>query len=195
FLEDARVERDAEHDSITITLTGSVGPKVTVLVPNYELSEKTARELLPVKREGNIDQSAIVEGGRRLRNKLQEQGYFFTEVTAVCTVTPATPELGPNGEELACETLNPENLSGHSVEIRYDLERGRRLKLTDIRISGTNKLTYEDVAGFLRTQKASALGLIPLLGYGRGYTSLTLLEQDRLTIRNYLRNDLGYRRA
>ena len=46
------------------------------------MSEKTARELLPVKREGNIDVSAIVEGARRLRNKLQEEGYFFAEVTA-----------------------------------------------------------------------------------------------------------------
>ena len=195
-LEDARVERDPDHNSITINLTGTVGPKVTVVVPpDLKLSEKTATELLPVKREGNMDQSVIIEGARRLRNKLQEQGYFFAEVTPVCSVTPPTPDLGPNGTASTCETLNPENLSGHSVEIRYDIERGRRLKLTDIRISGTNKLTYDDVAGFLRTQKASALGLIPLLGYGRGYTSLTLLEQDRRTIRNYLRNDLGYRRA
>jgi outer membrane protein insertion porin family len=194
LLDDARVERDAERNTITINLMGTVGPKVTVGVPGFPLSDKTARELLPVKREGNIDISAIVEGGRRLRNKLQEQGYFFTEVTPVCTVTPPTPELGPNGEAATCETLNPETLGGRSVEIRYDIERGRRFKLTDIRITGTNKLTYTDVAADLRTQKASALGLIPLLGYGRGYTSLTLLEQDKRTIRNYML-DLGYRRA
>jgi outer membrane protein insertion porin family len=36
--------------------------------------------------------------------------------------------------------------------------------------------------------------LIPFLGYGRGYTSLTLLEQDRRTIEAYMR-DLGYRKA
>lgn len=195
LLDDPRVERDSDRNSITLNLVGNVGPKVTVLVPDYKLNEKTARELLPVKREGNMDQSVIIEGARRLRNKLQEQGYFFAEVTPVCSVTPPTPELGPNGAASTCETLNPENLTGHNVEIRYDIERGRRLKLTDIRVTGTNKITYEDVAPYLRTQKASALGLIPLLGYGRGYTSLTLLEQDRRTIRNYMRNDLGYRRA
>jgi outer membrane protein insertion porin family len=194
-LDDPRVERDPDRNLITINLTGSVGPKVTVIVPpDLKLSEKTARELLPIKREGNIDVSAITEGARRLRNRLQEDGYFFAEVPAVCTVTPPTPELGPNGEASTCETLNPENLSGHTVEIRYNIDRGRRFKLTDIRITGTNKLTYEDVAADLRTQKASALGLIPLLGYGRGYTSLTLLEQDKRTVRNYMR-DLGYRRA
>ena len=92
------------------------------------------------------------------------------------------------------KTLNPENLSGHAVEIRYDIERGRRFKLTDIRITGTNKLAFADVAADLKTQKASALGLIPFFGYGRGFTSLTLLEQDKRTIRNYMR-DIGYRRA
>src|ERR1051325_6702581 len=194
LLDDARVERDAEKNLITITLKGAVGPKVTVTVPDYPMSAKTATELLPVKREGNIDQSAIVEGARRIRNKLQEQGYFFAEVTPVCTITPPVAEAGTNGAAETCETLNPETLSGHSVEIRYDIERGRRFKLTDIRITGTNKLSYEDVAADLRTQKASALGLIPFIGYGRGYTSLTLLEQDRRTIEAYMR-DLGYRRA
>src|SRR5207237_33541 len=57
-----------------------------------------------------------------------------------------------------------------------------------------NKLTYEDVAASLKTKKASALGLIPFVGYGRGYTSLTLLEQDKRTIKAYMR-DLGYRHA
>jgi outer membrane protein insertion porin family len=193
-LEDPRVVRDAEGNTITIELTGKVGPIVNVLVPDYPMSEKTATDMLPVKREGNIDFSAITEGKRRLSNKLQEQGYFFAEVTPVCTVTPATPEITENGTAATCEILNPENLSGRTVDIRYDIERGRRFKLTDIRITGTNKLTLADVEADLRTQKASALGLIPLLGYGRGYTSLSLLEQDKRTIRSYMR-DLGYRHA
>ena len=129
------------------------------MVPDYPMSEKTARDLLPVKREGNIDQSAIIEGARRLRNKLQEDGYFFTEITPVCTVTPPTPEFGENGTAATCETLNPETLSGRSVEIRYDIERGRRFKLTDIRITGTNKLTYDDVAADLKNAKSQRPGI------------------------------------
>ncbi|MDQ2921136.1 MAG: hypothetical protein M3R52_05950, partial [Acidobacteriota bacterium] len=194
LLDEAKVVRDAEQNTITIDLKGIMGPKVTVVVPDYPMSEKTATDLLPVRREGNIDFSVITEGERRLANKLQEQGYFFAEVTPVCTVTPPTPEFGENGTEATCETLNPDTLSGRTVEIRYDIERRRRLKLTDIRITGTNKLTYEDVAADLQTQKASALGLIPLLGYGRGYTSAALLEQDKRTIRSYMR-DMGYRHA
>ena len=193
-LDETRVERDQERNQITLTLKGVVGPRVSVVVKDYPLSEKTAREILPVKREGNIDQSAIIEGSRRLRNRLQEDGYFFAEVTPICTVTPPTPEVGENGTAATCETLNPETLTGRQVEIRYEIDRGRRLKLTDIRITGTNKLTLADVEADLRTQKASAVGLIPFLGYGRGYTSLTLLEQDRRTLESYMR-EIGYRRA
>jgi len=193
-LDDARVERDPEKNTVRISLTGAVGPKVTVTVKNYDMSEKSQRDLLPVKREGNIDFSAIVEGARRVRNKLQEDGYFFADVTQVCTVSNPPADLGPNGTEETCENLNPTSLTGHNVAIEYNVERGRRFHLTDIRITGTNHLTYDDVAGDLKTQKSNPIGLIPFLGYGRGYTSLTLLEQDRRTIEAFMR-DLGYRKA
>ncbi|HJP93545.1 MAG TPA: POTRA domain-containing protein [Pyrinomonadaceae bacterium] len=194
ILEDARVERDAEKNTVRIGLSGVVGPKVTVAVKNYELSEKTERDLLPVKREGNVDFSAIVEGARRIRNKLQEEGYFFAEITETCTVTNPPADLGVNGTAETCENLNPTSLTGHNVTIEYQVEKGRRFRLTDIRITGTNRLSYDDIAANLKTQKANAIGLIPFLGYGRGYTSLTLLEQDRRTVEAFMR-DLGYRKA
>lgn len=194
LLNDPRVERDPQSGNISIELTGAIGPKVTVTITDYELSEKRQRELLPVRREGNIDYSAIVEGERRIRNKLQEEGYFFADVKAVCTVTPPSANTVANGTSETCENLNPEDLSGHTVNISYGVDRSRLLKLTDIRITGTNKLTYRELADELKSQKANALGFIPFIGYGRGYTSLTLLEQDRRIIRAHMRN-LGYRRA
>ncbi|HET6668592.1 MAG TPA: POTRA domain-containing protein [Pyrinomonadaceae bacterium] len=193
-LADPRVERDNETNRITINLQGGIGPKVNVVIQDFELNEKTQRELLPVKREGNIDLSAIEEGARRVRNKLQEEGYFFAEVTPVCSVTPPVIGSVADGTRASCENLDPDALSGRTVEIQYQIDKGRRLRLTDIRITGTNKLTFEDVEADLKSQKASAVGLIPFLGYGRGYTSLTLLEQDKRTVRNYMR-ELGYRHA
>src|SRR5687767_5144268 len=70
-LEDPRVARENETNRITINMQGGIGPKVNVVIQDFELKEKTQRELLPVMREGNIDLSAIEEGARRLRNKLQ----------------------------------------------------------------------------------------------------------------------------
>ena len=194
LISDPRVERDADKNQISISLSGTLGPKVNVLVENYKISEKTERELLPVKREGNIDQSAIVEGARRLRNRLQEDGYFFADVTAVCKVTPPLAGQTDNGTRETCETMNQEELADHTVDITYQVERGRRFKLREIRITGTNKLTYDDVAAELRSQTANALGIIPFLGYGRGYTSLALLEQDKRTIASHMR-EFGYRRS
>jgi outer membrane protein assembly factor BamA len=46
----------------------------------------------------------------------------------------------------------------------------------------------------LKTQKANGLGFIPYLGYGRGYTSVALLEQDRRIIQNRMR-DFGFRHS
>ncbi|HEU4932370.1 MAG TPA: POTRA domain-containing protein [Pyrinomonadaceae bacterium] len=193
-LEDARVERDPEKNTVKILLEGTLGPKVTVTIKNYDINDKTQRELLPVKREGNVDYSAIVEGARRIRNKLQEDGYFFADVTQICTVSNPPADLGANGTQETCENLNPVQLTGNNVTIEYNVEQGRRFRLTDIRITGTNRLSFEDVEADLKSQKQNAIGLIPFLGYGRGYTSLTLLEQDRRTIEAYMR-DLGYRKA
>ncbi|HEY0323303.1 MAG TPA: POTRA domain-containing protein [Pyrinomonadaceae bacterium] len=192
---DERVIYDTQSNRFSITFTGGVGPTVSVLIRGYNgLKEKKQRELLPVRREGTIDFGAITEGERRLRNRIQEEGYFFAQVTPVCTVMPSTPATTPNGTPDTCQNLNADELTGHTVLIVYDVELGRRFKLTDIRLSGTNKLTIEDVESDLRTQKASALGIIPLLGYGRGYTSRELLDQDRRMIEARMR-DLGYRRA
>src|SRR5437870_4990363 len=194
-LEDPRVEFDREKNEMNITLKGAVGPTVYVSFINYTLSEKQQQQLLPIKREGNIDYSVLEEGARRVRNKLQEQGYFFSDVTAICTVTPPSKGTVENGTQETCQNLNPQDLSGHTVNIAYNVELRRRLRLTDIRITGTNKLTYADVADELKSQKASAAGFIPFLGgYGRGVTSNAKLEEDRRTIEAHMR-DFGYRKA
>jgi outer membrane protein insertion porin family len=194
-LDDPQVSLDSAHNVVTVKLNGSIGPKVVVTTTDYDLREKTRRELLPILREGTIDLSAIEEGARRLRNRLQQDGWFFADVEPVCTITPRPPVSDvPNGTTQTCENLNPAELSGSTVNIVYDVERGRRFKLTDIRITGTDQLTLDDVEDDLKTQKANALGFIPLLGYGRGYTSRERLEDDRRLIEARLR-DLGYRRA
>ncbi len=196
--EEPDIRLDSAANRIAVTLRGSVGPRVAVDVKGYELSEKRRLELLPVEREGTIDFSAIEEGRRRIRNRLQSEGYFFADATAVCAVTPplALPPdaLGSAADFDPCELLNPEELANSNVSITYEVERGRRFKLSDLRIEGTDKLTIEDVDADLRTQTANVLGFIPLLGYGRGYTSEDALERDRRLIEARLR-DLGYRRA
>jgi outer membrane protein insertion porin family len=194
--EEPEVVLNSAANAIAVTLKGSVGPKVNVRIVGYELSEKRRRELLPVEREGTIDYSAIVEGERRIRNRLQSEGYFFNEVTASCAVTPplAPPPDTLGAEFNPCELLNPEELADSNVTVTYEVTRGRRFKLTEMRIEGTDRLSIEDVGADLRTQTANVLGIVPLLGYGRGFTSEDALERDRRLIEARMR-DMGYRDA
>ncbi len=256
-LNEPKVIRDAAGDKIAVTLTGSIGPSVNVTIEGFQPGDKSARELLPVKREGSIDESAIVEGERRLRNRLQEEGYFFAEVTTTCSVIPTqnttaapgstvtataapvnsapaptgavsapnstlpgTPPSNPpagttvetdstnalggqealSGVSETCQLPDPAELSGRTVNINYTVTRGRRFRLTDIRIVNADtgnpaQLTYDDLADDLRSETSGLLSVLPFIGKaGRGYTSRDILEQDKDTVQARYR-DLGYRRA
>lgn len=209
-IDEPKVTLDDAKNFVSISLNGKVGPKVDVSVTGYKLNDKRERDLLPVEREGNIDFSVIEEGRRRLANALQQDGYFFAEINASCAVAPplssenapppnmfpsANAQASTNGmTEDSCQ-LNPAELDNRSVRINYDVQTGRRFKLTDIRIEGTNKLTVADIEGSLRTKTANLLAFVPYFGgYGRGYTSADLLEQDRQIVEARMR-DLGYRQA
>lgn len=199
-LEEPKVTFESDSNSISVVLAGKVGPTVDVLVETEKgkLDGGTQSKLLPIKREGTLDYAGIVEGERRLENYYQEQGYFFANVTPVCSSTPSLTdtENNPldNETEFLCSFLGGEDLIGRKVQVKYRVDLNRRLTLTDIRIQGTDKLSIEDIRTVLSSQEANILGVIPVLGYGRGYTSAAILEDDAATIRS-LMSELGYRDA
>ncbi|MCO6510440.1 MAG: BamA/TamA family outer membrane protein [Aridibacter famidurans] len=199
-IDESRFVFDNETNTIDIEVTGTAGPVVNVVVDaeDEKLSDSKKTELLPILREGTLDYSAIVEGERRLENYFQEQGYFFARVTPVCSVEPAfSPDEAyetTNGSEELCTVLSGAPLGERSVNVTYEADLRLRLKLVDIRLEGTDVLSIDDVSSVLESQEASIIGIIPYLGYGRGRTSLDLLEQDRMTILS-LMNELGYRNA
>ncbi len=200
IIDSPKVVFDSETNTINIDLNGKIGPKVTVLIDaaDEKIGKKDQVKLLPIKREGTIDISAITEGARRLRNKFQEKGYFFADVIPVCSVNPEFPkdESYPlsNGTFDLCSQLSSLDLNEKAVEIKYQAELNRRLKLAALRIEGTDKLTIQEIAAVLDTQAANSFGIIPQFGYGRGYTSTEILEDDRITILSLMR-ELGYRNA
>lgn len=199
-LEDPRVVFDGEKNTINLELKGKVGPTVNIVVDagDEKISEKTQTKLFSVKREGTLDYSAIIEGARRLRNHFQENGYFFADVTALCSVQPAFTEAEAsetvNDTETLCMALSGADLTNRTVELKYKADLNRKLKLVDIRIEGTDKFTTKDIVSVLESQEANILGYLPYLGYGRGYTSTELIETDRKTIET-LMHELGYREA
>ncbi|MGI9035408.1 MAG: POTRA domain-containing protein [Pyrinomonadaceae bacterium] len=199
-LSPAKVVFDPEKNVINVELDGDIGPKVDVEVKagDQKLSKSTQNKILPIKREGSLEQAFIVEGERRLRNYYQERGYFFATATATCSVKPAfladESNTLKNETRDLCVNLGGADLNGKDVAVAYNVNLNRRLKLVDIRIQGTDKLSYEDISSVLDTQKASLIGLIPKLGYGRGYTSSEILAADRDRLKSIMR-ELGYREA
>lgn len=199
-LDEPRVTYDSDANMIAVAFTGKVGPKVAVEVvtEKEKVGDSTQGRLLPIKREGTLDYAAIVEGERRLENHYQELGYFFADVTPVCSAKPQLTDtegnLIGNGTEFLCQFLGGEDLMGREIDVKYQVSLNRRLTLTRLRIRGTNKLTIDDVRTVLGSQEANILGVIPVLAYGRGYTSGSILEDDAETIRS-LMAELGYRDA
>ena len=166
-------------------LTRIVRPKlplaqVTVSeIPDFKLSQSRMRELLPVMTQG-FSRSLLRLGERRLKEHLQEAGYFFAEVKTRC---------------------EPENCAGENLRVFYDVESNVKYDLKDIRIEGSDLIKLKDIAGELQSQQASALGGVPFLkdlpvvgGYARGLTSNDRLNSDEELIRRRL-VDIGYRNA
>lgn len=198
-LEEPRIIYDSETDLVDLRLTGNAGPTVEVVVEaeRDRVGQSTQRRLLPIKRDGTLDYAAIIEGERRLENHYQERGYFFVDVTAVCSVDPPLEESDaviPNDTAYVCSALTSNDLAGKNVTVTYQADLNRRLKLVDIRLRGVSQFTADDIKSALGSQEANILGIIPLFGYGRGYTSQRILDEDAATIRSLLR-ELGYRDA
>lgn len=201
-LNDPRVVYDRERNAIAIEISGRVGPKVSVVVDTEKekVGKSTQNRLIPLKREGTLDYAAIVEGERRLENYYQEQGYFFADVTPVCSVDPPLREAyagtvaAKNDTEFVCSSLGGADLMNHKVEVKYKVDLKRQLRLVDIRLQGTKEFTVEEIQTVLVSQTANVLGFIPFFGYGRGYTSEKLLAEDANTLRSLMR-ELGYREA
>ncbi|MGI8410744.1 MAG: POTRA domain-containing protein [Pyrinomonadaceae bacterium] len=206
FLNEPRPVYDSEKNIINIELGGTKGPTVEVSVEakgergeeSDGVGEGTQNRLFPVRREGTLDYSAIIEGERRLENYYQERGFFFVDATPFCSVVPPLLEGDAtairNDTEFLCSALNSADLSDKKVLLNYRVNLGRQLKLADIRIEGTDEFTISEIKTVLDSKEANILGIIPLFGYGRGYTSERLLEEDASTIRSLLR-ELGYREA
>lgn len=199
-IEEPRLVYDRDRNTIAIELKGTRGPEVNVVIDaeRERPGKRTQMQLLPVKREGTLDYAAIVEGERRLENNFQEKGFFFADVQPVCSVEPPLKEgeatTIANNTEFLCSALSSADLTNKNVTLTYRVNLNRRLTLVDIRLQGTDQFAIDDIKTVLESQEANILGIIPIFGYGRGYTSARILEQDAATIRSLLR-ELGFLQA
>src|SRR6185295_5825160 len=127
---------------------------------------------LPLLREGGVNAAALEESARRLRDYLQEEGFFFAEVEP-----PPMPDLG-----------------GESAELVFKADPKQRYRVTAIRIEGTDNLSFAEVTDDLHSKEESFFPVPIFSRYTRGITSEQALRRDADVILTRLR-DLGFRRA
>lgn len=163
---------DNSANRVMVSLPVRSGPKFTLRVEGHEYSDKKLRQLLPLLREGGVNSASLEESARRLRENLQEEGFFFAEVTA-----PEVPAL-----------------TADQAELVFQAEPGQRYRVTEISITGTQNLTYPEVSGELRSQPESFIPLPILTKYTRGITSEQSLRRDADLLVAKLR-DMGFRQA
>lgn len=149
-------------------------------IPDLKMDAKDLRELLPVMTQG-FSRSLARLGERRLKEYLQEKGYFFAEVNWRCDPVDCTP--------------------GKDLRVMYDVDPGQIYDLKEIRIEGTDVIRWQSISDELQSQTESKVGGIPFLknipligGTVRGLTSNARLNSDEEYIRRYL-VDVGYRNA
>jgi outer membrane protein insertion porin family len=152
----ARIVRDPETNKVRITIPVDSGPRVELRVDGVRLSDKRRKELFPTLRIGGVDPATLEEGRLSLLDHLQRQGHFFAEVN-----------------------VNPPVETPEQVQIVYQVDPGRKYDLKEIRIEGTEAVSYEDVKKTLGSRPGGLLS--------RGLTSRELLAQDRKGIVDALR--------
>jgi outer membrane protein insertion porin family len=169
----ADISYDSAKNAVTVNLPIVSGPALTVKVAGASVSEKKLRSLLPLMREGGVDEASLDDSARRIREHLQEEGFFFAEVAPPAMV----------------------DLTQEKAELTFSVEPGARYRVADIRIEGTQNVSLLELAPSLQTQTA-ALFPIPLLttSYIRGITSEQALRRDADLILSQLR-DQGFRKA
>jgi outer membrane protein assembly factor BamA len=80
-LNEPRVVFVSETNTINIELSGKVGAiiKVSVEAEGEKVGEGTQTRLLPIKREGSLDYSAIVEGQRRTAGVCRKRSQLYRQ--------------------------------------------------------------------------------------------------------------------
>jgi outer membrane protein insertion porin family len=160
------VVRNPAANTVAVSLATTSGPHVAVEVAGADFKQKDLERILPIFTEGGLDEFQLSEGDRRLADELQRDGYFFARVShrVEAGATPGTKR------------------------VVYTVDRGRRFKITDVGIEGTDAISYSDVREQLRTQEAGFFIL------ARGLTSRSYLQRDSDVIERRLRA-IGYRKA
>lgn len=125
---------NSASNRVTAIVEIELGPLVNVEVKGFDIAMQLLRKRLPIFSGSGIDDFAIEESRRALIEELQQQGYFFAEVSTSVV------------------------RNADSVKLIYEVEEGQRYRVSNIAFLGATAVSYELLSGKLRSQRASTFG-------------------------------------
>jgi outer membrane protein insertion porin family len=149
-----------QENAVDYTLNVVRGPMVAVHVEGAHLSQAMIKRSVPVYEEGAVDDDLLNEGRRNLRDYLQTQGYFNSQVSVVRKEQPGADR----------------------TDIVFDVDRGDPHKLLAVALEGNHYFPSDLVRDRMQIQPAGWL-------VEHGLFSQTMLSRDVDAIRDlYLAN-------
>jgi outer membrane protein assembly complex protein YaeT len=144
---------DPQSNTLPLEIEVFAGGKVRVEVAGAKIPKGELRKLLPIYAEATVDEDLLQEGRRAIRDHLERQGYFDSQVSY---------------------TTRQEDGTGEQV-ITYSVQPGVRRRLVGISIEGNRYFSDEMLRGRLR--------LVPAAFLSRGRFSQRLLHDAEESIR------------
>lgn len=114
---------------VDITLDVQRGPIVRLAFEGDRLPPDRIPELVPVEREGSVDEDLLEDSDRRIRNYLYEQGYWRAEVT------------------------HRRAQSDGAETITFTVDRGARYVVDAVQISGSASIEIEKLRGLMQLER------------------------------------------
>jgi outer membrane protein insertion porin family len=152
-VEVRRGDYDPATNHLPLTIAVTAGPRVRVQINGAHYRPGKLRNLLPIYAEGAVDEDLLQEGLRNIRDDLQREGFFDSDVTFTNVEDPA------RNERL----------------ITYTVTRDTRHKLIGVTFSGNHY--------FSSPLLASRLQLQPTTFLTRGKFSQRMVRDDADSIR------------
>jgi len=154
-----RGQYDSAANQVPLNLQVTGGPRVRVRVEGVHYGPGKLRKLLPIYAEGGVDEDLLQEGSRNIRDDLQRQGYFDSQV----------------------DFTNVEDTTSNERVITYQITRSARHRIAAITFTGNKYFSNALLRGRLQLQTAAFLS--------RGHFSQRILRDDTDSIRGvYLAN-------
>jgi outer membrane protein insertion porin family len=117
----------AGGDVVDVTVTVDAGPEVRIVVAGDPLPPGGQEDWIPIRRENSADDDLLEDSAFRIRQALQQEGYWQADVV-------------PRREE---------DVAAGRMTVTFSITRGPRYRIASIEVSGQSHFSAADIRGLL----------------------------------------------